>query len=78
MNENENKTGADLPLLLMILTQKNRALEQENAYLKKELTDAENILKQTKSQYAELMNTVQGYKEEASKWHYLYYSRKKI
>ena len=50
--------------------------EDELTKVKKELEDAENIVKNMKNQYEELMNTAQSYKDEASKWHYLYHTRK--
>lgn len=50
--------------------------EDELSKLRKELEDAENIVKSMKEQYTELMNTAQSYKDEASKWHYLYHTRK--
>ena len=54
----------------------DKNLEDELSKVKKELEDAENIVKNMKNQYEELMNTAQSYKDEASKWHYLYHTRK--
>ena len=57
-------------------TYNEKNLEEELAKVKKELEDAECIVKNMKDQYEELMNTAQSYKDEASKWHYLYHTRK--